>query len=163
NHLPAPIPLQRFVDYGHWFQRHAAPDLDTRRIVQVDRNGKGFLVTTEDGEVLHSRRVVVAAGIAAFANRPQLFNGLPPDLASHSSDHGDLARFSNKRVLVVGGGQSSLEAAALLREAGADVEVAVRKPNVHWLGWKGKISRIKTLGRLLYSPRDVGPAGVSQL
>lgn len=163
NHMPAPIPLQRFVDYGLWFQRHAAPDIDTRSIAQVDRNGTGFLVKTEDGEVLHSRRVVVAAGIAAFANRPHLFDGLPADLASHSSDHDDLGRFLGKRVMVVGGGQSALESAALLRECGADVEVAVRESNIHWLGWKGKISRIKPLGRLLYSPRDVGPAGLSQL
>src|SRR5262249_59285414 len=90
-------------------------------------------------------------------------DGLPAHLASHSSDHGDLSRFSGKRVLVVGGGQSALEGAALLHETGADVEVAMRKPNVHWLGWKGKISKIKPLGRLLYSPRDVGPAGLSPL
>ena len=163
NHVPAPIPLQRFVDYGHWFQKQAAPDLDRRKIAQVDRNGNGFLVKTEDGEVIHSRRVVVAAGIAAFANRPAVFDGLSRDLASHSADPNDFQRFSGKRVLVVGGGQSALEAAALLREAGAEVEVAVRKPNVHWLGWKGKIHKIKPLGRLLYSPRDVGPAGLSQL
>jgi FAD-dependent urate hydroxylase len=163
NHMPAPVPLQRFVDYGRWFQRHAAPDLDTRKITQIDRNGNGFLVKTDDGETLHTRRVVVAAGIAAFAYRPRLFDGLPASLVSHSSDAGDIKRFSGKRVLVVGGGQSGLEAAALLRESGADVEVAVRKPIVHWLGWKGRISRIKPLGRFLYSPRDVGPAGLSQL
>lgn len=163
NQMAAPIPLERFVDYGRWFQRHAAPDVDTRKIAQVDRNGNGFVVKTEEGEVLHSCRVVVAAGIAAFAYRPHLFDGLPANLVSHSSDHGDISRFAGKRVLVVGGGQSSLEAAALLRESGADVEVAVRKPIVRWLGWKGRISRIKPLGRLLYSPRDVGPAGLSQL
>jgi len=163
NHLPAPIPLRRFIDYGRWFQRQVAPDLDTRKIAQVDSNGNGFLVKTEDGEVVHCRRIVVAAGIAAFASRPRVFDGLPFDLASHSSDHSDLNRFSGKRVLVVGGGQSALEGAALLRETGADVEIAVRNPNVHWLGWKGKISKIKPLGRLLYSPRDVGPAGLSQL
>jgi hypothetical protein len=39
----------------------------------------------------------------------------------------------------------------------------VRNPTVHWLGWKGRISRIKPLARVLYSPRDVGPAGLSQL
>src|SRR5260370_37723290 len=45
----------------------------------------------------------------------------------------------------------------------AGVEVAERESKIHWLGWKGKISRIKSLGHLLYSPRDVGPAGLSQL
>jgi cation diffusion facilitator CzcD-associated flavoprotein CzcO len=163
NHLPAPIPLERFVDYGRWFQSQAAPGVDTRKIAKVEQNGNGFLLKTEDDEVLHSRRVVIAAGIAAFACRPPAFDGLPRHLASHSCDQCDLGRFSGKRVLVVGGGQSALEAAALLHESGADAEVAIRKPTVHWLGWKGRISRIKPLGRLLYSPRDVGPAGLSQL
>jgi FAD-dependent urate hydroxylase len=163
NHLSTPIPLERFVDYGRWFQGHVAPNIDTRQVVQVERCANGFLVMTDDGEVMHSRRVVVAAGIAAFARRPPEFDGLPTDLASHSCDHGDLRRFAGERVLVVGGGQSALEAAALLYESGCDVEVAVRKPAIHWLGWKSRISRVKALESLLYSSRDVGPAGLSQL
>lgn len=163
NHMPAPIPLRRFVDYGRWFQRSAAPDLDTRKITQVEQDAKGFRLRTEDGEVLQSRRVVIAAGIASFACRPPVFDGLPADLVSHSCDHEDLSHFSGKRVLVVGGGQSALESGALLYECGADVEIAVRKPAIHWLGWKGRLSRFKPLGRLLFSPRDVGPAGLSQL
>jgi hypothetical protein len=129
----------------------------------VERASSGFRLTTNDGEVLHSRRVVIATGIEAFAARPEEFAGVPRDLASHSCDNSDLARFAGKRVLVVGAGQSALEAAAILHESGAEVEVVVRRPDVHWLGWKGRINKIKLLGRLLYSPRDVGPAGLSQL
>ena len=163
NHLPSPIPLRRFVDYGLWFQQHVVPDLDTRKVTCVAQESRGFRVATEDGDVLRADRVVIAAGIAAFASRPPELKDLSRDLASNSSDEGDLTRFNGKGVLVVGGGQSALEAAALLHESGANVEVLVRKPEVHWLGWKGRISKIKPLGRLLYSPRDVGPAGLSQL
>jgi FAD-dependent urate hydroxylase len=163
NHVPSPIPLERFVDYGLWFQQQAVPDLDRRKIVRIQKAPQGFQVKLEDGEVLHSARVVIAAGIAAFAWRPPEFQDLPRQLASHSCDHSDLACFGGKRVLVVGGGQSALENGALLHEFGADVEILVRHPVVHWLGWKGRISRIKPLARLLYSPRDVGPAGLSQL
>jgi len=32
NHLAAPIALDRFVDYGLWYQRAALPDVDTRKV-----------------------------------------------------------------------------------------------------------------------------------
>jgi hypothetical protein len=69
---------------------------------------------------------VVAAGIAPFAWRPPELDALPPELASHTSDHCDLDVFAGRRVLVLGGGQSALESAALLTEAGAEVEVLAR-------------------------------------
>jgi cation diffusion facilitator CzcD-associated flavoprotein CzcO len=163
NHLPTPIPLDRFVDYGRWFQQQVAPDLDPRKIRQIRSAGDGFQLTTDDGEMVTSRRVVVATGIAPFARRSPEFNSLPASLVSHACDHSDLGGFTGKRVLVVGGGQSALESAALLHEANADVEIVMRKPQLRWLKWRAALLRIKPLGALLYSPRDVGPAGISQL
>jgi len=163
NHLPKPIPLQRFIDYGCWFQQKAVPDLDPRNIRLVESTPKGFQVTTQDGEVFDSRRVVVATGPGACKWRPPEFDGLPEALASHSSDHHDLSRFCGKRVLVIGAGQSALENAALLHEAGANAEIAVRQASVRWLRWRGRLFSILPIGHFLYSPRDVGPAGVSQL
>jgi hypothetical protein len=49
---------------------------------------------------------------------------------SHSSQHHDLAQFAGRRVAVIGAGQSALETAALLHEAGAQVQVLVRGPRV---------------------------------
>jgi FAD-dependent urate hydroxylase len=158
-----PIELDRFVQYGRWYQQQGVPDLDTRRINRIERKTPGFQLTTEDGDVLTTSRVVVAAGIMPFAWRPPDFNGLPPSLASHSCEHKDLGVFAHKKVLVVGGGQSSLESAAILRESNADVEVIVRNSQIHWLRWRNRLLRYGLIGRLLYSPRDVGPAGMSQL
>ncbi len=163
NHLSKPIPLDRFVEYGRWFQKQGVADLDPRNIKLIQRTGKGFQVTAEDGEVVTSRRVVVATGIAPFAWRPPEAAGLPAALVSHSCDHSDLSRFANKRVLVVGAGQSALESAALLHEGGASVEVSVRKPQVRWLRLSGTWFHRGIMGSLLFSPRDVGPAGMSQL
>jgi FAD-dependent urate hydroxylase len=163
NHLPRPVPLNRFIDYGRWFQSQAAPDLDTRKIQRVESASGSFRLTTEDGEVVNSRQVVVAAGIAPFAWRPPELDGLPESLVSHSCDHSDLRGFAGKHVFVLGGGQSALETGALLHEAGACVEIIVRNPAVRWLRWRGRLLRWGPLGRLFYSPRDVGPAGISQL
>ena len=63
NGITSPLPLSRFIEYGRWFQSKAVPDSDPRKIERVDRNGIGFQVTVQGGEVWKVRRVIVAAGI----------------------------------------------------------------------------------------------------
>ena len=167
NHLSTPVPLDRFVQYGRWYQQRAVPDVDRRRIVSLEVASKGFLLRTEDGETISAQRVVVAAGIGSFAWRPMEFRHLSSALASHSSEHRDFSRFKGQRVLVIGSGQSALESGALLHESGADVEVVGRAGRINWL--QGSLSRAlhhklgKFTRQLLYAPTDVGPAGLSQL
>lgn len=162
-----PVPLEQFVEYGLWYQSRAVPDLDRRRIQSVERGPKGFRITVEDGEVIEAPRVVVAGGIARFSRRPPEFLALSRELVTHSSEHVSFARFREKEVLVVGTGQSALESAALLREAGAAVQVVGRSTQIHWLqGWLSKTLHHrmgKAIRELLYAPTDVGPAGISQL
>ena len=163
NEITAPLPLCRFIDYGRWFQSQAVPDTDRRKIERIEKNGNGFQLTVEDGEVWQARRVIIAAGVEPFASKPEEFKHVPRELASHSCDHCDLGRFAEKRVVVIGAGQSALESAALLHEAGADVEVLVRAPFVRWL-WRRKwFHTLKPVARMLYAPADVGQAGLSQL
>jgi FAD-dependent urate hydroxylase len=64
---------------------------------------------------------------------PEVFAGLPQDFASHTAQHGDFSPFAGLDVTVVGGGQSALQAAALLHEHGAQVRMLVRR-NVYWGG-----------------------------
>lgn len=158
-----PIALEDFLRYGAWVQRQVAPDVDDRVVERLGQNGDGFRLRFTDGDRVNARRVVVAAGIAPFAHRPAVAADLPAESVSHTADHRDLSRFAGRRVLVVGGGQSALESAALLREAGADVQVAVRKDHLTWLHG-GRYHRM--LGRwskLVYAPTDVGPMGISRL
>ncbi len=167
NHLSVPVPVARFVQYGEWYQRKSLPDVDRRTIDRLQLDRGGFRLILQDGEQLVSRCVVIAAGIGSFAYRPPEFDNLPCTLVSHTSEHSDLGKFAGKDALVLGGGQSAFESAALLHENGALVEVVARSHRVHWLqGWAsrtlhhglGRLTR-----RLLYAPTDVGPAGVSQL
>jgi FAD-dependent urate hydroxylase len=158
-----PVPLERFVEYGDWVGSRVAPDLDTRLVRRIERAGSAFRLELEDGERLAARRVVVAAGITEFAWRPPELDGLPAELASHTGEHPDLGVFRGKRVGVVGGGQSALESAALLAEAGARVEVFVRRPKITWLRGIGVKKRIGALGPVLYAPTDVGPLWYSRL
>ena len=163
NHLAAPITLERFIDYGMWYQRSAVPDIDARKVSSIEsRHGK-FQIALDDGDTFIASRVIVASGISAFAARPAAFDQIPPALATHTSQGPNLSRFANKRAIVIGGGQSALESAALLNELGAEVEILVRRAGVHWLGWKDRLRPLGPASHLLYAPTDVGPAAVSRV
>jgi len=133
----AGLTLEEFIDYGRWFQQRAVPDLDTRKVTEVARQNGGFGVHLGDGEQLQASRVIVAAGLAPFVNCPAPFAGLPDSVRSHAYDHDDLSVFAGRRVAVIGSGQSALESAALLHEAGAAAELIVRSPAIYWLGGGG--------------------------
>jgi FAD-dependent urate hydroxylase len=163
NHISKPISLNRFVGYGQWYQRQAVPDLDRRLIRNLETDARGFKVTLNDGESFSSRRVVVATGISVFVSRPTEFAGIPPALASHSSEHNDLRKFEGQRVVVIGAGQSAIESAVLFKEAGIDVEVIARQRILNWVGLHPRLHQLGPISRLLYSTRDVGPAGISRL
>jgi FAD-dependent urate hydroxylase len=163
SELHRPVPLDRFIDYGLWVQSKVAPDVDRRRVTRAAQDGDGFVLSLDDGSRIRARRLVVAGGIADFVHRPEVMAGLPAHLASHTADHSDLSTFGGQEVLVVGGGQSALESAALMHESGAEVEVVARAEQLHWLHG-GKYHRM--LGRfapLVYAPTDVGPMGISRI
>ena len=128
------ITLEEFVDYGRWFQRTAVPDVDPRRVTAVGRDGDAFVLQVDGGEEIAASRVIVAAGLSPFMDRPEPFARLPTAVCSHSYEHADLGVFAGLRTAVIGSGQSALESAALLHEAGAAVEVLARAPAIRWLG-----------------------------
>ena len=161
--IPTPIPLDRFISYGLWFQKRIAPELDSRLVETIKPSPSGFQLSVEGGQTVIVDRVIVAAGIAPFAHIPREFCSLPKNFASHSAEHKDFSSFRRRSVAVLGGGQSALESAALLKEAGAEVQIFVREKQVHFLGWRKRIVRFPPLFKLLYSWTDVGPAGLSQL
>jgi FAD-dependent urate hydroxylase len=127
-----PVPIQTFIDYGHWFQERAVPGVDETYVSAIERQDGRFRITLADGREVASHAVVMAIGVYYYANRPEQFAGLPAELVSHSSEHRDFGRFKEREVVVIGGGQSAIEFAALLHEAGAAVQVVARRPIV-WL------------------------------
>ena len=137
QHLPyrdrvIPLSRERFIGYGDWFASKLVPDVEATAIDNIERRDGEFQLLTDTGEHVRARRVVVATGIIPFSHVPPELSSFPRDLVSHSSDHNDLSRFRGCDVVVVGGGQSALETAALLRESGADAQIVVRSPFVSW-------------------------------
>jgi NADPH-dependent 2,4-dienoyl-CoA reductase/sulfur reductase-like enzyme len=150
------LTLDQYLEYGHWFQARVAPNVDARRVVRVEAENGAFKVTLEDREERESERVVVAAGLSPFPWKPPPFDSLPTSFVSHSCEHDDLTRFQSQDLLVIGAGQSALESAALLHEAGANVEVIARAPGVHWLREEANGHRRRQLSDMMFPPTDVG-------
>jgi Pyridine nucleotide-disulphide oxidoreductase len=157
-----PLPLQTFLRYGAWFKERSGANVEERLVSDVGRENGRLRISFADGDSFTSRMVVVAGGIEPFAVRPAEFAQLPDELVSHSADHSDLSRFRGQKVIVVGGGQSAVESAALLSEEGAEVELVVRAQYVNWLTRSGLLHK-SVLGKMFYAPTDIGPAGVSWL
>ena len=161
------IPLEQFVSYGEWFAQQTVPDLDDRKVIRIEDTGRGFCFVLEDGEPLRARRIVIAMGLINQQAIPTPFEGLPEALVSHVSSHARLDKWRGKRVAVVGRGQSACESAALLREAGSDVELICRG-DVLWRESPsdGRAHQHEWLVRLrqaLAAPSAVGPFPLSWL
>jgi len=135
--------------------------LEQRKVLEIEKNTSGFRVVLADGEAVQCGRVVIAGGIGPFAVRPPQFAGLPLELVSHSSEQRDMTRFRGQRVVVIGGGQSALESAALLHESQANVELLVRESTVQWTWQRPWLHTFRPVGAVLYAWPDVGPALVS--
>lgn len=159
----APLPLSTFVGYGRWFRHHLGSSLDQRTVARVEQASGTFRLTIADGETIQAGRVIVATGIGPFRKKPAVFNDLPLLNISHCYEGRDVKGFAGKRVIVIGAGQSSLESAALLHEAGADVELIVRKDALRWIGKHKWLHRMGPISQMLYSSHDVGPLGISRL
>ena len=84
----------------------------------IERARGGFHVHLADGERLRAGRVVIATGPAASPGDPRQFAGLEAPLVQHSSELRELGDFAGPRTAVIGCGQSAIELAALIGEAG---------------------------------------------
>lgn len=127
-----PTALEVFASYGMEFQRRFVPQLVDALVSEIQKQLSGFRVTLNTGEVINARRVVVAAGIGNFGFVPPVLSALPAGYVSHSSKHHELEHFAGREIVVVGAGASAVDLAALLKEAGAAVQLVARKPVIYF-------------------------------
>jgi FAD-dependent urate hydroxylase len=127
-----PLSLECFLGYADWFAGQLVPDVLDLTVTSITPFGRGFKVEFAEELPVYPRQVIVATGLLPYAAVPDELSGLPASLMTHSSAHRQLDHFSGRRVAVIGGGQSALQTAALLHEAGADVQVIARGPEIAW-------------------------------
>jgi len=155
-----PFQLETVINYGQWFQKHVVPTVDETYVAEIVRQDGHFVITLVDGRVIQSAAVVMAIGLAFYAHRPAEYMQLPPQLVSHTMDHSDLDAFADKHVILIGGGQSAFENAALLHELGAKVELVVRRP-IRWV--REEDPKIPPMLRQLRAPKAGMGVGWSNL
>ena len=149
-----PCSIGDFAAYGLWFQEKNIPWVEPVDIESVSKDGNGFKVTFANGESFVAAHVVLATGLSYFAHVPPILASLPSALAAHTSVVPEFRSFRGKSVAVVGAGQSALEAAALLHEAGAQPQLLVRDDRILWMR---RVSQDRGLWRRLRSPiSDLG-------
>ena len=160
-----PVPLEEFVRYGQWFQQRLVPTVERTRVRRIEAGGGVFRIALADGEVFASRSVVLASGLGPFGYvPPELAELVAAGSATHSADHADLAGFAGQRVAVVGAGQSALESAALLLEAGAEPVVVARTAELAFAAPPtGERPRSRPLLRRLAKPATTLGPGWSML
>lgn len=143
---PGVISIERFIGYADWYADQLVPDIRDVTVTEVSAFENGFRVGFANAEPLTPKQVVVATGVLPYAFIPAELAGLPRDLVSHTTDHHQLTSFGGRKVAVVGGGQSALETAALLHEAGADTSLVLRRPAISWLNPNPE--RVSRIGRI---------------
>jgi cation diffusion facilitator CzcD-associated flavoprotein CzcO len=144
-----PCSMQNFAAYGQWFQQNVVPWVEDVDVERLDRQTAGFVLSLADGSRCEAERVVIATGLSGFSYVPDLFAKLPAPLVVHTSDVSSFAAFKGRDIAVIGAGQSALEAAALLFEAGARPQLLVREDEIFW---QTRVSRERSLWRRMRSP-----------
>ena len=127
-----PVSLELFLQYAEWFRQNTQRSPLDMRVVSLARSGRAFALRLADGTVLTSRRVVLATGHLAYSVTPPELSHLPEPQVAHSSRMLEVQQYAGRSVTVIGAGQSALETAALLHEAGAQVTILARRRQVEW-------------------------------
>ncbi|MBW7460859.1 NAD(P)-binding domain-containing protein, partial [Paenibacillus sepulcri] len=130
--LGKPLPRPVFVQYAMWFAEKTHIVFEHQLIAQLRRSTGGYKLLTGDGSASYARRVIIVTGLQHFEHIPDELAGLPASLVSHPIGYSDYSIFGGKRVAVLGSGQSSWEAAALLHLAGSHVELIYRRDEPHY-------------------------------
>jgi cation diffusion facilitator CzcD-associated flavoprotein CzcO len=152
-----PVSRETFARYGLAFRERMVPELEEKLVVSVERSSDGFVLELEDGEMVKTRRVVLAVGITHFAHIPSNLAHLPPELLSHSFHHHDLEPFRGRSVVVIGGGSSATDLAGLLREVDADVQLVARDTALKFHGMP-QIGKPRSLWQRVRNPQSgLGP------
>lgn len=125
--LEYPINRLTFADYGVWFIEKVGIDIIQDLVIEINYANEFFNIKTENNDFFQAKRIIVGVGVSYSKYIPKKICNQSHKLVSHSSDHTDYKKFEKKHVLVLGGGQSAWESAALLHENNAEVVLAYRR------------------------------------
>jgi cation diffusion facilitator CzcD-associated flavoprotein CzcO len=150
------IPSGAWHHYLQWYRQ--VLDLPVRNNAeataiapgQLDDGGRCLLVTLSTGEVLATRKLVLATGQDGTGEwwMPDFVRALPADRRAHTSEMIDFERLRGRTVAVLGAGSSAMDNAAVALEHGAEVHLFCRRPEpsmvqrYRWLTFAGFMKHI---------------------
>lgn len=116
-------------------EKQAAPFSPTYHLNQqvtdispLNSDGSSWLVKTSTGTEIQAKAIIIAAGVGAFGpNRPPLAH---LELYEKNSVHyavRNKATYTNKHVVIAGGGDSAVDWALILKDIAASVKVVHRR------------------------------------
>jgi len=116
----SPVPIALFLAYAGWFQTKCGIQVQEHLVERLDVNDGVFQALLDNGQTLTAKRAVLALGFSGFEHLPPALTALLPEgRFSHTAHLVEFSGLKSKRCLIVGGRQSALEWAALIREQGA--------------------------------------------
>lgn len=139
------IPRLQWAEYLRWYRQVLKLDVrNEHRVADVQPRAEGLvqLQIEHQGErqTLLARHVVLATGRDGLGGPwvPAFVEQLPRDRWAHSADGLQDVWFTGKRVAVIGGGASAMDAAGTALEAGAvSVDLLIRRKDLPRIN-KGK-------------------------
>lgn len=133
------IPKQTWHDYLQWYRQamdlkvnnqHQLISVESIQSAEIQQHMAVLKFKTESGiTTKFARHVVLATGMDGFGgpNIPSWALSIPNKFWQHSAEHIDMAKLKGKRIAIVGGRDSALDAAASALENGAkSVDLCVR-------------------------------------
>jgi thioredoxin reductase len=127
-----PVTADTFLDYADWYTKQLVHDVRQDTVTRLVPVSEGFRVEFRNQGPVIARQVVLATGVLPYFHLPTELAGLSPTLLRHTCQVHELEEFKGRRVAVVGAGQSAIETAALLHEAGVDVKLIARTKALGW-------------------------------
>ncbi len=130
------IARESWSDYLHWLRRVLALPIEVgTELLGIEPDGDLLRARVRDaaGErQILARHVVLAHGIEASGrwSMPEFVERLPPAVRAHAADAIDFAALAGRRVAVLGAGASAFDNAATALEAGAEVHLFCRRPEL---------------------------------
>jgi len=124
--MPFPAPSSHWPTGGEmadyleaYARRFDLPVRSGTRVLRVEPDAGGFIVSTADGERFAARQVIVATGPFRHPNVPAFAAGLDPSIRQlHSHDYRNPAQLTAGAVLVVGLSHSGADIAFEVADAG---------------------------------------------
>ncbi|RXT07215.1 NAD(P)-binding domain-containing protein [Ammoniphilus sp. CFH 90114] len=124
--LTYPVSRTAWVDYAFWFAERNQVTFTEECVRHVNYKQGRYFVITDQETSLECKHLVIAIGLTHAEYIPNNLLHLKGKWLSHTNGYTDYQPFSGKSVAVVGGGQSGWEAAALLHQTGAKVDLIYR-------------------------------------